>query len=81
MSPRRPLEVSGASVWAPWAPGGLPPNRAIAIWAVLGPFLVAPGGSRDPRGGLWDPPGRLLDVSEGVFMSQNGVPRKVTKKD
>ena len=48
--------------------------------AVLAPFWVAPGGYRDPQGGLWDPPGRLLDTLGGVFEDKKRGHQKMFKQ-
>ena len=76
MTPRWSLEASGR----PRAPGGPAPFYFRGLGAIRAPFGVAPGGAGTLRGGLWDPPGRLLDVPEGVFVIPNGVPKKVTTK-
>ena len=55
-------------------------NWAEAFGGVRAPFLVAPGGARDPPGGFGDPPGRLFQVPEGVLLIQHGVHQKSDEK-
>ena len=75
-------QTSSGGVWGRLgSPGGLALFSSGAIGAGVGPFWSPRGGPGTLWGELWDPPWRLLDVSEDEFMSPNGVRIKVTPKD
>ena len=80
MTPRWPLEASGAS---PGTPEGLRRARAILLQRLgshSDSLLGRSGGSGTLRGGLWEPSGRLFGVPKGVLLIQHGVHQKSDEK-
>ena len=81
---RNDSQTASGGVWGllgrPGAPGGYYSKCLEAFEAVWAPFLVAPGGSRDPPGRALGLSRALLDVPEGVFVFQNDAHQKSSQK-